>query len=154
MAETSLPPLLAELAGFLLAKAHALFHARADRGPGPGELGIKHFGCLTVIADEGRLSQQYLCDRMRVDRTTMVAVVDDLEAAGLVDRRATPTTAAPTRSRQPTRGAPGSRRSAGALIAAQDGASPCSPRPSERQLVAILQRLLVASRPNFSRIRR
>ena len=43
---------------------------------GPGQLGIKHFGCLTVIADEGPLSQQHLSARIRVDRTTIVAVVD------------------------------------------------------------------------------
>ena len=53
-------------------------------------LTIKHFGCLTVIADEGRLSQSGLCTRMRVDRTTMVAIVDDLEAAGFVERQRNP----------------------------------------------------------------
>ena len=43
-----------------------------------------------MIADEGPLSQQYLGLRMRVDRTTMVSVVDDLEAAGFVNRKRNP----------------------------------------------------------------
>jgi MarR family transcriptional regulator, lower aerobic nicotinate degradation pathway regulator len=90
MSENSLPPALAGLPGFLIAKTHHLFHARADEVLGEGTLGIKHFGCLTVVAEEGPLSQQYLGARMRVDRTTMVSVVDDLEAAGFVNRKRNP----------------------------------------------------------------
>jgi len=90
MSETSLPPALAGLPGFLIAKTHHLFHARADEALGEGTLGIKHFGCLTVIADEGPISQGHLGSRMRVDRTTMVSVVDELEAAGFVNRKRNP----------------------------------------------------------------
>ena len=43
-----------------------------------------------MIADEGPLSQQCLGLRMRVDRTTIVSVVDDLEAAGFVHRKRNP----------------------------------------------------------------
>ena len=143
MAETSLPPSLAELAGFLLAKAHALFHDRADQVLGPGELGLKHFGCLTVISDEGRLSQQYLCERMRVDRTTMVGVVDDLEAAGLVDRRRNPDDRRAYALEATDAGRAWIAEKRGALMAAQEQILSVLTEAEERQLVAILQRLLV-----------
>src|SRR5688572_24359101 len=90
MAETPVPPALSEMAGFLVAKVHAIFHLRGNEVIGPGTLTIRHFGCLSVIADEGPLSQAYLATLMRVDRTTMVAIVDELEAAGLIDRRRNP----------------------------------------------------------------
>jgi DNA-binding MarR family transcriptional regulator len=147
--ETSLPPALAEMAGFLIAKAHVLFHERADRALGRGELGIKHFGCLSVIADEGPLSQQVLCARMRVDRTTMVAVVDELEAAGLVERRRNPDDrrAYALEATDPGRAWIAEKR--GALMAAQDELLSVLSEAERRRLVASLQRLLVAQAPEL-----
>lgn len=88
---TSLPPALADRIGFLLARAHWLFHYRAQEVLDDGDgLGIKHFGALSVIADEGPLSQQHLGERMTVDRTTMVTVIDDLERTGMVTRQRNP----------------------------------------------------------------
>lgn len=46
----------------------------------------KSFGALTVIAEEGPLSQAALGEITRVDRTTMVAIVDELQRAGFVER--------------------------------------------------------------------
>jgi DNA-binding MarR family transcriptional regulator len=43
-----------------------------------------------MIAEEGPLSQQGLGERMAVDRTTIVAIVDRLEDAGYVERRRNP----------------------------------------------------------------
>lgn len=43
-----------------------------------------------MILSEGPLSQQALGQRMGVDRSTIVTLVDDLEAAGLVERRRNP----------------------------------------------------------------
>lgn len=53
-------------------------------------LGVKEFGALSVLVEEGPLSQQRLGERQGVDRTTMVAVVDGLERKGLVERRRNP----------------------------------------------------------------
>jgi DNA-binding MarR family transcriptional regulator len=50
-------------------------------------LSPKGFGALTVLATEGPLSQGRLAARQGVDRTTMVAIVDELERAGAVRRR-------------------------------------------------------------------
>ncbi len=85
-----LPDALGDRIGYLIARAHHVCHALADEAMEPLGLTVKHFGCLAVIADEGPLSQQTLGARMGVDRTTIVAVVDDLEAKKFVARRRNP----------------------------------------------------------------
>jgi DNA-binding MarR family transcriptional regulator len=149
MAESSLPPALAEMAGFLIAKAHAVFHDRASEVIGPGTLGIKHFGCLSVIADEGRLSQQYLCTRMRVDRTTMVAVVDELEAAGFVNRRRNPVDRRAYALEATDEGRAWISEKRGALLEAQDELLSVLTDEERRELISSLQRLLVSQPPEL-----
>jgi DNA-binding MarR family transcriptional regulator len=85
-----LPESLSSHPGFLLAKAHNRAHELATEVLAPIGLTVKHFGCLTVIAAEGPISQQALGESMRVDRTTMVAIVDELESSGYVVRRRNP----------------------------------------------------------------
>jgi DNA-binding MarR family transcriptional regulator len=143
MSQSSLPPALAEMAGFLLAKAHHLFHERANAALGDGALGIKHFGSLTVIADEGRLSQSDLCVRMRVDRTTMVAVVDELEAAGYVDRRRNPDDRRAYALEATDAGRAWLTEKRDALMAAQAELLAVLSEEERRGLVELLQRLLV-----------
>jgi DNA-binding MarR family transcriptional regulator len=91
---TSAPPPLPESLsshpGFLLAKAHNRAHELATEVLAPIGLTVKHFGCLTVVAADGPISQQRLGESMRVDRTTMVAIVDELESSGYVVRRRNP----------------------------------------------------------------
>ena len=145
MSETStLPPALAEMAGFLIAKAHAVFHDRADEVIASPTLTIKHFGCLTVIADEGRLSQSHLCTRMRVDRTTMVAIVDDLEAAGFVDRQRNPEDRRAYALEATDAGREWLADKRGALMAAQEELLSVLDDDERRTLVGSLQRLLVS----------
>jgi len=50
----------------------------------------RHFGLLTHIATAAGQSQQALSGALGVHRTAMVALVDDLEARGLVERRRDP----------------------------------------------------------------
>jgi MarR family transcriptional regulator, lower aerobic nicotinate degradation pathway regulator len=88
---TELPPAIAERMGFLTGRIHQQMlrlvrQTDAFDEPFTG----KHFGCLSVIIDEGPLSQQELGVRICVDRTTVVAVVDDLEHAGFVHRKRNP----------------------------------------------------------------
>jgi DNA-binding MarR family transcriptional regulator len=131
------------MAGFLLAKAHHMFHDRANAVIGDERLTIKHFGCLTVIADEGRISQQYLGERLRVDRTTIVAIVDDLERRDLVVRRRNP---ADRRAYALEATDAGRRWLDGThdrLMAAQDELLGALSPSERRQLVGLLQRLLM-----------
>jgi DNA-binding MarR family transcriptional regulator len=87
---SQLPAALSDRLGFLLGQAHEQ-HRRLAAGRF-AELGIapKEFGALSVLADEGPLTQQRLGHRMGVDRTTMVAVADSLESGGLVARERNP----------------------------------------------------------------
>lgn len=81
------PPALQRQLGFLLGRAHAAHRSIAEAALAPTGLSGKAFGALAVLADEGPLSQQRLGRRQGVDRTTMVAVVDELQALGYVERR-------------------------------------------------------------------
>jgi DNA-binding MarR family transcriptional regulator len=85
-----LPVGLADRLGFLLGRAHLAHRAVAERALAPLGLGVKEFGALAVLVEEGPLSQQRLGERQGIDRTTMVAVIDDLERNGLVERRRDP----------------------------------------------------------------
>ena len=52
----------------------------------PLGLTIKHFGALLILDEQGSLTQRQLGDELGIDRTTMVAFVDDLENARYVVR--------------------------------------------------------------------
>src|SRR5215469_4697720 len=47
----------------------------------------RELAVLTILSAGVPLSQQEAADQLRVDRTTMVTLVDALEAKGLVERR-------------------------------------------------------------------
>src|SRR5215208_5469731 len=87
---TSIPVSLADQLGYLLAKAHLRVHVSANEALEPLGLTVKHYGLLTLLVHEGPVSQGRLGEVMRIDRTTMVALIDDLERAGRVDRTRNP----------------------------------------------------------------
>src|SRR5215203_374552 len=89
-ATTSIPVSLADQIGYLLSKAHLRVHTRANEALEPLGLTVKHYGLLTLLVHEGPVSQGRLGEVMRIDRTTMVALIDDLERAGHVDRTRNP----------------------------------------------------------------
>jgi DNA-binding MarR family transcriptional regulator len=82
-------PALADYTGHLLRRAYARARDCAQqvlpRGRHPGEVAI-----LANLAAGGAASQQLLSERLRVNRTIMVKLVDRLEAAGLVRRDRNP----------------------------------------------------------------
>ena len=85
-------PMLAERIGYLFAKLHQRWAAEsvtALREAGVGLSGM-HFGALSIIDAAGPMSQQTLGELIGKDRTTIVAVVDELEGEGLVERRRNP----------------------------------------------------------------
>jgi DNA-binding MarR family transcriptional regulator len=73
--------------GPLLGRAHGAHRALTLEALAPLEIGPKGFGALVILDAEGPLSQQQLGKRQGVDRTTTVAVVDQLERVGAVRRR-------------------------------------------------------------------
>ena len=137
-----LPPAVAERIGFLLAKAHQAVLARVGGPLEEGKLTPKHFGCLSVISDEGPLSQHELGKRMRVDRTTIVALVDDLESEGLVERRRNPEDRRAYALVVSLAGADWLERAAKAVREAErDFLAPLS-ATERKQLIELLQRLV------------
>ena len=85
------PPIaLMERLSFLLKRTFALLEATVE--PGLARLGLngREFGVLTLLEAEGPTSQQQLADRIGVDRTTMVALIDALEEKQLVNRQRDP----------------------------------------------------------------
>jgi DNA-binding MarR family transcriptional regulator len=86
----SIPVSLADQVGYLLSKAHLRVHTRANEALEPLGLTVKHYGLLTLLVHEGPVSQGRLGEVMRIDRTTMVALIDELERAGHVSRTRNP----------------------------------------------------------------
>jgi DNA-binding MarR family transcriptional regulator len=74
----------------LLGRAHLKHRAIAERELASLGLSGKGFGALILLVQGGPMSQQRLGQSQGVDRTTMVAVVDELESAGYVERRRDP----------------------------------------------------------------
>lgn len=62
----------------------------ADRALAPLQLEIKQYVALAILASDRHLSQHQLGERMRIDRTTMVALVDTLETNDDVVRHRNP----------------------------------------------------------------
>ena len=80
------PERLARWTGYLLARAHVRCHDAFQEALAPLELTPKSFGVLTVIVEQGPLSQAALGETLRIDRTSIVAHVDELERSGYVER--------------------------------------------------------------------
>ena len=70
-----------ERVGFLLAMAKGGAETICMGALAPTGLHVRQYGLLLVLASEGRLSQGVLAEWVRTDRTTMVALVDDLGSA-------------------------------------------------------------------------
>jgi DNA-binding MarR family transcriptional regulator len=81
-----LPDALASRLGYLL--KHAQQQLVTAAGPVMAEFGIdgRELAVLTVLDAQTPLSQHEAAGQLGVDRTTMVALVDALEAKGLVER--------------------------------------------------------------------
>lgn len=76
--------------GFLLARIG--LHARKQFGERLDQLGLttRAWGALNVLAAEGPLTQLALGQAVAMDPSSMVGVLDDLEARGYVERRRDP----------------------------------------------------------------
>lgn len=80
-------PGLAVRLGYLLKHAQLRLAQLTASALAPFGISGRECGVLTAIDEYAPLSQQEVAHRMEVDRTTMVALIDDLERKGLVLRR-------------------------------------------------------------------
>lgn len=78
--------LLHDRLGYLLKTGYAQLAERVDAALASLDLTARQLALLSVIARNDSLSQIALSDRLGVDRTTIVAMLDELEDAGLVER--------------------------------------------------------------------
>lgn len=82
-----LPEGLTRYTGFLVAKAHQrLWTLFGDECKKLG-MDVPCGGILWILEEEGSMSQQQLGRRLRIDRTTMVKMVDQLEERKLARRK-------------------------------------------------------------------
>jgi DNA-binding MarR family transcriptional regulator len=83
----SLPAALTHWPGYLL--TYIAEHATERFEAAVREHGIKskHASVLVVVDAEGPMSQRALGRRLRIDKSPMVGLLDDLERLGLAERR-------------------------------------------------------------------
>ncbi len=85
-----IPGELARFPGYLLARLGEASRRRFAAALKEQKLHPRDFGVLTLIASDPGLTQQQLHERTGIDPSSMVAVIDELEADGLAERRPHP----------------------------------------------------------------
>lgn len=86
----ALRPAIAERIGFLL--NHSAFRIRVMTGRilEPFEIIPRHYGMLATIHSLGSPTQHEIGDLLKIDRTTIMSLVDELEKKGFVIRGGDP----------------------------------------------------------------
>lgn len=75
---------------FLLARANAISVTEGNAALAPCGLRVRSYAVLELAASEARPTQRELASYLRLDPSQVVALVDDLEAQGLVARTTDP----------------------------------------------------------------
>ena len=88
--EGPIPAELGMFPGYLLARLGDSSRRRFQRALAPLGLHPRQFGVMTIVSAAPGTSQQQLQERTGIDPSSMVAVIDELEARGLAERRAQP----------------------------------------------------------------
>jgi DNA-binding MarR family transcriptional regulator len=86
-----LPAVLATRVGFLLNRSAMRIRQMTEEALAPLNIFPKHYGLMAVIKANGPTTQQAISDVLKVDRTTMVLLVDDAESRDIVIRNPHPT---------------------------------------------------------------
>ena len=89
-APTQLPPSMRDRVPFLLFRASQASLSLANQMLAEIALCARQVGILTMVTELEPMTQKALADALRIDRTTMVALLDDLEAKGYVARQRHP----------------------------------------------------------------
>jgi DNA-binding MarR family transcriptional regulator len=80
-------PALNDRLGYLIKHAHQRLNELTSRALEPLGMTGRECAVLLVIDNRVPLSQQDVAQQLGVDRTTMVAILDELETKGFVERR-------------------------------------------------------------------
>lgn len=138
------PDVLRASTGFLLTRVHARMHREFLAALEPVGVEPRHFATLTALTATGPVPQSNLARRLGLSGASMVQIVDDLEARGLVERRRPPS----DRRTQVVHLLPAAPDvlAAASRVAREQGRrslAPLSPADVER-LVVLLRRLVTA----------
>jgi DNA-binding MarR family transcriptional regulator len=86
----ALPPSMRDRVPFLLYSASQISHSLANQMLAEMALSARQAGILTMVTELEPMTQKALADALRIDRTTMVTLLDDLEDKGYVARQRHP----------------------------------------------------------------
>lgn len=86
----SLPGALTRRTGFLLSVMGTFSRGELARAFGPMGIKPRGYGILVALDERGPAAQRDVGERVGIDKSTMVVVVDELEELGLVERRRNP----------------------------------------------------------------
>lgn len=139
-----IPPSLLNRPGALLTLAARSGQELARRRLAPLGLTVQLCGVLNLLAD-GAVSQQALGEQLRIDRTTVVELIDDLERQGVVVRRRNPADRRSYALHLTAKGKTVQKRAARAFdAAAAEVFDPLAPA-EQRQLADLLRRVVVGA---------
>ena len=85
-----IPGELGQFPGYLMARLGEASRRRFHKALEPEGLHPRHFGVMTMLAAHPGMSQQQLHEKTGIDPSSMVAVIDELQARGLAERRPDP----------------------------------------------------------------
>lgn len=85
-----LPTEISSSIGYLLHRCAGVSYRLVNARLAQHGMEVKHFAILCSLRVEGPRSQGWLGEHLGIDRTTMVQLVDGLEAKGLVERQRNP----------------------------------------------------------------
>ena len=105
------------------------------------ELSARQVGILTLVTELEPMSQRALGETIGVDRTTMVALVDDLERRGYVERHRDPEDRRAFLIKPTTAGAAAQRRAVELLDECERRYLAVLTPDEQRQLLQLLARL-------------
>ena len=86
----ALPPSMRDRVPFLLYRASQISHTLANQMLAEMTLSARQAGILTMVTELEPMTQKALGDALKIDRTTMVTLLDDLEDKGYVTRQRHP----------------------------------------------------------------
>jgi DNA-binding MarR family transcriptional regulator len=112
-----------------------------ERALEPLQLKARHYGVLVALDELGPRSQHELGQVLRIDRTTMVAIVDHLERLGFVARRPQPDDRRSYQVQLTTAGSAALARARGAVAAADASLVERLSAPERLRLVRLLRKL-------------
>lgn len=82
---------LTSLIGYRLKRAYMQIHPVAQRVMAEDDLRVVSFSCLSIITDNPGIVQSELADALKMERSNLVVVIDELEQRGLIGRKKVPT---------------------------------------------------------------